>query len=576
MKWQWFSRPRALIDLEDFDTATRGPWGALSLMMKRRKQYVIPVRFHVTKSNRLSSYLASMGAFITVVSLAIDPFSQQIVHYYTCFESIPSSTTSLPRTNNYTRGGLSSKIGYAELDNQMAAAMYMATIDPPDNPSSIVPVLCTTGNCTFPATDNATLSTLGMCYSTMDITSHVQKNVSSGYDFGYWLPDLTWGHLANDTEHAEATVGIADASKVWHGSQSAITINNSHYTMMSPKKALANSPGFAPDFDDLFTFDTLMLKVNASECDIMNPNIHFTANCTKHPWAFRTSLYPCIKTFSSSVTNNILNELVLSTIPLKKTNYSAIEITTSVNLTYSLATDKILVNGAWKTCQILDYYTDVTPVPISINGTLQLFRDQPTKWYPVECVWMLDYIPALALNQFLSWMYDESPLLAVESNTVINSGSLWLKPLYRNGTANIDTVNNYMENLVSGMTGIMRQRGDSVQGIALMTQTCIHVYWTWLLLPAGLVISSILLLAATMRACKSTDMWNFTGSWKSSSLALLFHGLDNDVRDRIGDVVRKSEMEDLSKRLPVKIAKTARGLRFVDRADALDISLCTT
>jgi hypothetical protein len=40
MKWQWFTKPHALVDMESFDSATRGPWGAFSLMIKVRKQYV--------------------------------------------------------------------------------------------------------------------------------------------------------------------------------------------------------------------------------------------------------------------------------------------------------------------------------------------------------------------------------------------------------------------------------------------------------------------------------------------------------------------------------------------------------
>lgn len=63
---------------------------------------------------------------------------------------------------------------------------------------------------------------------------------------------------------------------------------------------------------------------------------------------------------------------------------------------------------------------------------------------------MLDYVPGLAINQFLSWMYDESPLIAVAENTVITSGSTWLKPLYLNGTADMGTVIRYTDGLASG------------------------------------------------------------------------------------------------------------------------------
>ena len=78
-----------------------------------------------------------------------------------------------------------------------------------------------------------------------------------------------------------------------------VTVANSHWKMMATKKVLGNGPGFTPDFDALFTFDALMLKVNSS-CNVLDSDIHFTKQCEKHPWAFRASLYPCVKTYKSS------------------------------------------------------------------------------------------------------------------------------------------------------------------------------------------------------------------------------------------------------------------------------------
>jgi hypothetical protein len=461
-----------------------------------------------------------------------------------------------------------SKPGFAELDGMMAAMMYLGTIDPPVNPSATIPFECSTGNCTFPAVQNATSSTIGICYSTMDITSYVQKNFSQQYDFGYWLPDLSWGHPLNDSEYAEASVGISDAL-ISEPSQSLITIANSKYQMLYTKKGIADGPGFSPEFDALFTFDTLMLNVNSS-CNVMDGDIHLSETCEKHPWAVRISLYPCIKTFQSSISNSILEETIISTTPLRKTNGSAVEITTTANLTYSLATDSILVNGSWQTCQTSDHYTDSTPVPISVvNNTLRLSPEEPTKWYPSECIWMLDYVPGLALNQFLSWMYDESPLLAVTENTVITAGSIWLKHLYLNGTANIDTVNNYTDGLASAMTAVMRERGSSpAVGAVQGSQTCVHVAWIWISLPAGLVIFTTVLLACTAITCRASSMWSSTGSWRSSSLALLFHGCDNSVRERTAKITGIGEMEEFSKTLVMELNKTKEGLRFVERATA--------
>ncbi|KAK8076328.1 hypothetical protein PG994_003600 [Apiospora phragmitis] len=61
-KWLWYKEPRPLKEMETFDDASRGPWGALLLMLDFRPHYV-----------------ASFGALLTLVAMAVDPFTQQVV-----------------------------------------------------------------------------------------------------------------------------------------------------------------------------------------------------------------------------------------------------------------------------------------------------------------------------------------------------------------------------------------------------------------------------------------------------------------------------------------------------------------
>ena len=289
-----------------------------------------------------------------MLALAIDPFSQQIIQYYTCIQPLPESTASFPRTNNYTEGGFLGKPGFAELDNMMAAAMYMGTIDPPVNPSSNIPFECSSGNCTFPAAQNATFSTLGICHSVM-VSTHIRPNITQNITVGYWLSDLSWEIPADNMNYAEADVG-QDNLSTSGPAKSLVTVANSHWKMMATKKVLENGPGFTPDFDALFTFDALMLKVNSS-CNVLDSDIHFTKQCEKHPWAFRASLYPCVKTYKSSIVKSMPEEILVSTLPLRKNNSSAEEVTTAANLTYSLTTDNILIDGNWQERQHSDHPT---------------------------------------------------------------------------------------------------------------------------------------------------------------------------------------------------------------------------
>ena len=60
LKWTWFLRKRPLQDMARYDMASRGPWGSLRLLLSLRGRDLV----------------ASVGAFVTVASIAIDPFAQ--------------------------------------------------------------------------------------------------------------------------------------------------------------------------------------------------------------------------------------------------------------------------------------------------------------------------------------------------------------------------------------------------------------------------------------------------------------------------------------------------------------------
>lgn len=66
LKWHWFStgKPRPVIDFEHLDTASRGPWGCLMMLCRPRQWSVV-----------------SLGAFITVTALMMEPSLQFIPSY---------------------------------------------------------------------------------------------------------------------------------------------------------------------------------------------------------------------------------------------------------------------------------------------------------------------------------------------------------------------------------------------------------------------------------------------------------------------------------------------------------------
>ena len=84
LKWIWVGKgeSRKLIDLERFDDASRGPWGSFTLIMHMRGRYVHRITPRgQSKFLQDCRSLVSLAGTIVLVSLALDPFFQQLTAY---------------------------------------------------------------------------------------------------------------------------------------------------------------------------------------------------------------------------------------------------------------------------------------------------------------------------------------------------------------------------------------------------------------------------------------------------------------------------------------------------------------
>lgn len=81
LKWLWFTRRRPLQEFQAFDSASRGTMGSLKLLWKLRGLHIV-----------------SVGAALTMVSLAFGPFTQQVLTYPSRPREISGATTPRVQT----------------------------------------------------------------------------------------------------------------------------------------------------------------------------------------------------------------------------------------------------------------------------------------------------------------------------------------------------------------------------------------------------------------------------------------------------------------------------------------------
>ncbi|KAF2403822.1 hypothetical protein EJ06DRAFT_546940 [Trichodelitschia bisporula] len=165
LKWFHFGRMHTLYDMELFDQASRGPYGSMILLLKVR------------------NVLAWLGAIITIVALAIDPFSQQILAFPQ--RDVVQNNASVAKfgfSHSFYSGAIASGLGgfgyYGQQwaqDVQMrgAIARGLYGID-------VSPQFTCASSCTWPGP----YVTLGYTSTCQNVTEASLKTMKCGRDKG--------------------------------------------------------------------------------------------------------------------------------------------------------------------------------------------------------------------------------------------------------------------------------------------------------------------------------------------------------------------------------------------------------
>ncbi|KAK1845450.1 hypothetical protein CCHR01_11946 [Colletotrichum chrysophilum] len=81
-------------------------------------------------------------------------------------------------------------------------------------------------------------------------------------------------------------------------------------------------------------------------------------------------------------------------------------------------------------------------------------------------------------------------------------------------------------------------------GTVKVMQTCVYVEWSWIAYPAALLVLQAVFSAMVLAGPRTTRSRGGlrNSAWKSSPLALLFHGLEGDIRRENKDLTTVDQM----------------------------------
>ena len=508
-KWHWFQEYHPLADMDMYDRGSRGPWGALRMLWDVRWKCVVcsePVEPPVLMYVR---HVSSLGALITVLALGIDPFAQQVASYQLKKYALSQNST-LPVRFSFAN----------DLSTEFRGAAYAGLFGSGKN--TLTPY-CPSGNCTW-----APYETLAFCSQCVDVTSLI-KQTQSNHQVHSCDPDVI---------NSSCFLSLPNGLSL---QQSDSVVSNLSGTL--PPMVL-DKVGYA--------------IVNFSLLDL-----------TSDPWAAECSLHWCINTYTATLNNNNFSER------LENSWYNATNALPLANI----PSEDDLANAVDEGRDIVELY-NTTPSTggAKSQSNLNLSVDE-MEFDSNEIVRKEDFL-VTNTPEVLKWL---GPLLSGNvtdpsrpSTDVVdlfyNSyGDSRTSPNANDFKPTIPVIRDAFDRLAQSLsTWIRTSQGDSFDlgmgqavGVTWTSATIIKVQWAWMALPCVLLAGTLFFLCFTIIRTQRQQF----GIWKSSSLALLFHGLEEWNSHSIEDSRHVVDMEEKARRTWVQLVDEGKGARLIERSD---------
>ncbi|KAK0745749.1 hypothetical protein B0T18DRAFT_446428 [Schizothecium vesticola] len=521
LKWDWCEQqPRPLEDLDTFDQASRGPLGATKLLLGGTARSV-----------------ASIGAVIMILALALDPFVQQVVGTAQEESYISSDDVWIERqtTPSYYPQY------YADHDSEYLDMLNGAFW----NDAAVYnrPAHCPSGNCRFESFD-----TLEFCVDSEIITDFDSlrlKNCSPEWDREEFAT-MTEAYTIN---FPKSTIGWmvdfeGDTLPQWNLSNSRLKVRNVLARMGS---ARVHIPPRTPDFRNI-----------------------------KVEWVETAFLTLCQTTRTVTVTNGVTTSVITNQTfgEVYKDDSVHLGLPTENGYQYPAECWSAVADGSRrspdKSRPVINTPggINITVDPTTMNfcasylpwggdmwrriisfykATKTIYRPQGA---PANDGWRLatdlgdGRVNARLMDQpsfYTSYFAAEDTHKRVQTHT--------LGAVFRSVAA---ALNNFT---------LARSTEEPVRGSVRLVVTIIKVRWPWLVLP--LVVEALglgLLVLATVFSKRRV-----AGLWKDSLLAVLYHGLDREDGRLHGESARTmTDMKMMARgtRLGL-VAKTTTGGRKI-------------
>ncbi|KAF2472344.1 uncharacterized protein BDR25DRAFT_333249 [Lindgomyces ingoldianus] len=491
LKWSWFrGDSKRMWDFEIFDNASRGPWGSFLLLTRTK-----------------CKTFAALGAALTLVSLTLDPFFQQVVDLPSRWtlqgnSSIPTVTRYEPHFGDSFQAGKP----ILQLDQDLQATalkffynegMKLITLGNGTRPN--IPLFCLTSNCTWPPYE-----TLGICSACEGISQ-----------------SLTYACLTSRIDWFGNLTGVGTESSYPNGTSCGYFLN-------ATSDAPVLMSGYSVDAVNLLPGEALVMRTLPLVDLTRRPLVYRNET----PIAHECMLSWCVQTIMSSY---------------YWANYSEGMANTFFNTTpgpFPWGSSFTINSTAFNATQNTYLFNTTLNSP-STGNRKSFYGVSPLT--ALQTILIFDDI----LPSFLT-VPNASAIPILRNQIGIRGGPRqrtlefdpWIAP---------NNVTQHLERLARALTNVIRSStsAESITGEAFSMETYVSVRWEWLLIPLGVLFFSLIFLVGTI--VKSSREMEQVGIRKTSALATLLYGLPDDMQKKITASTAVGTPRAKAKELKVKL-----------------------
>ncbi|KAF2276583.1 uncharacterized protein EI97DRAFT_44792 [Westerdykella ornata] len=532
LKWSWFlGDSKQMWDFEIFDNASRGPWGAILLLIR-------------TKGRSL----AALGALVMLLSLVLDPFFQQVVDFPERW-TLDGWNSTIPTVVNYNPPfeALSSngnKLADKDLDIQFVAEKFLfgnGTQPVPfgNGTRAEIPLSCPTSNCTWPQYE-----TLALCSSCVEIKDMLTfACLNSRID---WIANLT-GASTEDTYPNATSCGY------FLNATSDRPVLMSGYLLEDVDSVAGRAPA-----GHALIGRALPLVTHPEKRPIFGGSVRF-----KH------------------IRNTILDVLIAGSVDAAGVYRNETPLFQECVLSFCVKTLKSSYHWASYREEVVATYLNTTEGPFpwrtrkrlgadGVNGTVVSYIENITIQAPSSrnngqnTFYGLSNMTTI---RTVSLFHGSFPFFTTADNATTRPVTRFRTFLKDALTAQLEfnpwlppnNVTQHLNRLAAALTDAIRSSDskEMLEGMTFSTEIYVSVRWVWLVLPLGLLLMSFIFLLSTI--IKASIESERVGVWKTSAIATLLYGLPDDLQQKIKSSAVKGTPRTKAKELRVK--KLSKGWR---------------